>query len=282
MTDAILGCIVGGAIGDAAGISYEGCKPGEADVDELTLTRLSDDTQLTLATCEAITEAGAVDPARIAAAFLRWYREDRLFGIGASTYGALQALDVGSHWATAGRGGEYAAGNGAAMRIAPLAFCVDPDDLTPIADVVRITHHNDEAFVGALAVFQAIVCRETLCLGALAESLPDSGVRDRMQALANRSGEPIAALGAEFGASGYVVDSVPLALYAACAAQEIGFEAMIRELILAGGDTDSTCSMAGQVFGSAIGLERIPSELRARLPDRELVLSIAKKFAARA
>lgn len=51
------------------------------------------------------------------------------------------------------------AGNGAAMRIAPLAFHVDPalaQDRQVIRDVCRITHHNDEAYVGALAIVGAV------------------------------------------------------------------------------------------------------------------------------
>lgn len=284
MTDAIHGCILGGAIGDSAGIAFEGCNAGTELPVDLELTRLSDDTQLTLATCEAIAESGHVDPAEIAAAFLRWYREDRLFGIGASTYTALRSLHLGSHWAIAGRSGEYAAGNGAAMRIAPLAFCVGEDDMTTIGDVVRITHHNDEAFVGALAVYEAIRRRDRLSVDILTElagELPDTGLRDRIVALAGRQGESTSELGAEFGASGYVVESVPLAIYAACTVHDIGFEAMLRQLIKAGGDTDTTCSIAGQIAGAAIGMGALPKRLVDRLPDRDLVTRVAGEFAAR-
>src|SRR5688572_11891772 len=127
LVDAILGCIVGGAIGDAAGASFEGSPVGCVPHLVRNLDwRLTDDTQLTLATCEALTESGAPDPACIAASFLRWFRARRLTGLGASTLKALRDLEVGVHWALAGRKGERAAGNGAAMRIAPLAFCRDP------------------------------------------------------------------------------------------------------------------------------------------------------------
>jgi len=45
------------------------------------------------------------------------------------------------------------------MRIAPLAFVLDPlkaRDRTIIRDVCRITHHNEESYVGTLAVVLAI------------------------------------------------------------------------------------------------------------------------------
>lgn len=109
---------------------YEGGK-GPFSVSLDIFGPLSDDTQLTLATCEAIIEIGRPEPEAIAKSFLRWFRERRISGVGASTLKALRDLDAGVHWTLAGRKGEMAAGNGAAMRIAPVAFLVDPhrDDL---------------------------------------------------------------------------------------------------------------------------------------------------------
>lgn len=107
--DKIIGCIVGGAIGDTVG--------GVSERNEISL---SDDTQLTLATCEAITERGVVAPDVLASAFLRWFKAGELTGLGSSTLKALRDLAAGGHWALAGARGEKAAGNGAAMRIAPL------------------------------------------------------------------------------------------------------------------------------------------------------------------
>ncbi|MEK6234229.1 MAG: ADP-ribosylglycohydrolase family protein, partial [Planctomycetales bacterium] len=89
--DRVLGCVLGGAMGDGLGAAHEGSLVG-VDLDQrdenLSL-RITDDTQLTLATCEAIIERQAVDPAMIAKHFLRWFRERRLTGLGASTLKAL-------------------------------------------------------------------------------------------------------------------------------------------------------------------------------------------------
>src|ERR1044071_6644137 len=114
---------------------------------------------MTLATCEAISEIGSIDPAAIADSLTSWFKRGRLVGLGASTYKALSELSQGGHWALVGRKGEMAAGNGAAMRIAPLAFYLDAtkrDSRTLIHDVCRITHHNEEAYAGALAVLLAV------------------------------------------------------------------------------------------------------------------------------
>ena len=84
-TDRIMGCILGGAIGDCSGGPYEGSK-SPVVIEDSREWSLSDDTLLTLATCEAISENGNVDPALIAATFVRWFDESRLTGIGAATY----------------------------------------------------------------------------------------------------------------------------------------------------------------------------------------------------
>src|SRR4051794_30405994 len=123
--DRVLGCILGGAIGDALGGPYEG-QPGPLTVQPDLPWGLSDDTQLTLATCEAIIATGAITPASIADRFTAWFRSGRITGMGASTLKALRDLSAGAHWALAGRKGDRGAGNGAAMRVAPLAFCIDP------------------------------------------------------------------------------------------------------------------------------------------------------------
>src|SRR5262249_40487705 len=102
------GCLFGGALGDAWGTPYEGQKGPVRFRAPLALS-VSDDTLLTLAACDAILQSNAVDPARIAAHFVTWFRERRLNGLGSSTLKSLRDLAMGTHWALAGRRGEYAA-----------------------------------------------------------------------------------------------------------------------------------------------------------------------------
>lgn len=286
--DRVLGCIVGGAIGDALGGPYEG-QPGRVTLDPDAPWRLSDDTQLTLATCEAVCACGAVSPAAVADRFAFWFRHGRVTGVGASTLKALRDLAAGAHWALAGRKGERGAGNGAAMRVAPLAFCLDPDEpaqRTTLRDVCRITHHHDEAYAGAVAVVAAV---RAVALGRwqpgdnllalAAEVLPDTAVRDRLRAIGELDpATPVWQVGQRFGCSGYVAESVPLALFAA---QRIGrseFEQVVRDAIKAGGDTDTIGAITGQVAGAWAGLGRIPRELVQKLPDSDAILQTARAF----
>jgi len=285
-----MGSILGGAIGDCLGGPHEGWKPPLVFSHQFEW-RISDDTQLTLATCEAISKNKRVDPQSISETFAAWHRSARITGLGASTYKALSELCIGGHWALVGRRGERAAGNGAAMRIAPLAFCLDPKDPTArtvIRDICRITHHHDEAYVGALAVVMAI--REGLngnwqgesdLLPLVIDHLPDSSVRDRLSELTKvNESVSLKELASQLGASGYVVESVPLALYASQRLKKLGFAKLMEELILAGGDTDTIASIAGQITGAIIGQDGLPEEWKAKLPDREMILSIAQKFAS--
>lgn len=288
-TDRILGCFVGGAIGDAFGAVYEGQTP-PIEIDRSLGWMLTDDTQLTLATCEAIVETGQADPASIAARMATWFRAGRINGIGAATYKALSELTAGGHWALVGSRGERAAGNGAAMRIAPLAFHLNPvlpEHRQRIRDISRITHHHEEAYCGALAVVVAVrtAWLETSPLGGdllalVASALPDSLVRDRLRELSVVAGAmTLAEIAARYGASGYVVESVPMAVAAAARLEEVGFQPLMESIVSWGGDADTIASIAGQIAGCRLGFAALPVTMLAQLPERESVVEIAEHFA---
>ncbi|MFK7908060.1 MAG: ADP-ribosylglycohydrolase family protein, partial [Chitinophagales bacterium] len=67
--------------------------------------------------------------------------------------------------------------------------------------------------------------------------------------------------------SAYVVESIPLAIFAASKALEIGLGKMFQTLIEIGGDTDTNCSIAGQIAGAAMGVEKIPLSLIQQLKE---------------
>ncbi len=289
-SDGIIGCIVGGAIGDAMGSPWEGGENRGPVLDGVRW-RTTDDTQLTLATCEAIVMRGSPDPDAMAERFAAWFRERRVTGMGASTLKALRELAAGGHWALVGRKGEMAAGNGAAMRAAPLAFMLDPEreqDRSRIRDISRITHHSDEAYAGALAVIAAVrLARSGMpddmfaFIHAVAGSLPDSNVRDRLLELA--AIDPDGALAdvvSRFGNSGYVAESVPFAILASLRVREMGFEGVLAEIIRSGGDTDTNASIAGQIMGTMLGYRGLPAGLVQRLPGGEMILSMAQAFSS--
>jgi len=285
----IQGCLYGGAIGDAVGEPYEGI----ADLLDVPIEqtwRLTDDTQLTLATCEAILEAGRVEPASIARQFCQWYQARRIRGLGSSTLKAIRDLLAGGHWATSGAAGEYAAGNGAAMRVAPLAFLLDPDDNLQrqlIRDVCFITHRHDEAYLGGLAVLRAIRLMAFAennpglhILSSIADQLPDSRVRDQLLALAELPLEsPLTDVGRRYGNSGYVVKSVPLAIYSAQRITRQPFMGVLKEIVAAGGDTDTIAAMTGQIMGAYLGIQGLPDESIAQIAPLDGFAETVELFA---
>jgi ADP-ribosylglycohydrolase len=283
------GCILGGVIGDALGGPFEG-QPGPLRFHERTVWSISDDSQLTLATCESIIELGKVSPEHIAQRFVHWYRERRISGLGSSTLKSLRDLDAGVHWALAGAKGEMTAGNGAAMRIAPLAFHLDPaiaEQRQIIRDVCRITHHSEESYVGALAIVVAIRAlafdssTPAELLTHVLNSLPDSRVRDRLVEMDQLPRDSIIAdVATRFGSSGYVVDSVPLALFGARSIDRLPFDVLLRNVIEAGGDTDTIASMTGQIAGAWLGTSGIAQNLIGSISNADEIERIVDEFAA--
>ena len=270
------GCIIGGAIGDAFGSGYENIAEEKDDTFHLfgkpeirePNWQITDDTQLTLATIEVLINEDRVKPESIAKQFVGYYKKRKLRGIGASTLKSLKELSFGGHWSQAGRRGEYAAGNGAAMRIAPIAF---KEEITnsEIRDICIITHNNDEAYVGARSIVVSIReilngnwNGETNLMKLVIDQIPDTRVRDRLIEI--KDIKSLNQIG-KMGNDGYVVNSVPLAIAAANKVREIGIEEMFNQLIEIGGDTDTNCSIAGQIAGALIGRKEMPEKLIDKL-----------------
>lgn len=290
------GCMMAGAIGDAWGSSFE--NEAEINTDNTFYWggrketkrkwTFTDDTQLTMATCEVIAESLRFDPLSLAKHFLCYHKEKKLTGIGASTLKALKDLEVGADWSQAGRMGEYAAGNGAAMRIAPFAFF---QHLTreDIRNACRITHRNDEAYVGALAIVLSVKATinnawngNNNLFDLIIPELPDTLVRDRLIELNTVQYKMGINEVAEKGTNGYVVNAVPFAVFAASKVLQIGVEKMFESVINAGGDTDTNASMAGQIAGALIGMDELPEILMIKLKqvyNYEWVESIVNKTA---
>ena len=108
--------------------------------------------------------------------------------------------------------------------------------------------------------------------------IPDSRVRDRLILINSMDSlDEICNL----GTSGYVVNSVPLAIAFANRVNSLGLEKMLHILINVGGDTDTNCSIAGQIVGALIGPKQIPKRLFMNLEaieEYDWINSTIKKF----
>ncbi|MEW7291741.1 ADP-ribosylglycohydrolase family protein [Aquimarina sp. 2304DJ70-9] len=275
-----LGSILLGAIGDAMGSAYENKIKLDDNVyypfgkpkEEIPKWNITDDTQLTIATCQAFLEDINLEPNILVKYFITLFSNGKIRGIGGSTLKAFQELQAGGHWSQVGRRGEYAAGNGAAMRIAPLAF-FNHILRERIEEICSITHKNTEAYVGALSIVLSIKhiinqnWKDDISLMKLImNDLPDSKVRDRIIELNNLSKTiSIIEVANQFGNDGYVVNSVPLAIFSANKIKERSIDSIFDELIQSKGDTDTNCSMTGHIVGAYIGINCVPQHLLNQL-----------------
>ena len=279
----VANALLAGAAGDCIGAPLEG-KPAAETVRLPQRWRMTDDTILTLATCRAIGAAGRVDPETIAAAMVDAFRARSIPGLGASTLKALNDLAAGGHWALSGRSGEHAAGNGAAMRIFPLALMLDgstKQDRVLIRDVSRITHKDDEAYAGALAVVLAAHAIQqpipaASILSSLVTELPDTRVRDTLDSLAHLPADADGlAAAAVSGVSAYVAESVPLAIFLAVTNRN-NVEAAVLGAVRCGGDTDTIASIAGQLVGSTGAT--VSKQWREALPCHDEIVTLADEL----
>lgn len=283
----ILGCLLGTAVGDAAGLRREGLTPrratrlyGEAVSPDLLFGKglCSDDTEHTVILARALAlAAGDSDRfERILAGQLKRWLLAVPAGVGFATLRACLKLLVG---VGPRRSGVYSAGNGPAMRSALLGVCAKSNE--ECRDLVcrstRLTHVDPKAEQGALVVARAAGLSNLGCgstpiefLRIEAERLHGQELGERLSA-AHRSlsdgqspAEFAQAQGWSRGVSGYVNETVPAALYCWAATPQ-DFRRCVTRAVLLGGDTDSVAAITGAIAGANLGDASIPSEWISQL-----------------
>lgn len=280
------GVLLGTAVGDAVGLPAEGVS--RKRITKLFSGRwrhrlvahhgmLSDDTEHTLFIAQAL--LAHPDSVKHFSRRLGWSLRGWLLslpaGIGMATGRAILKLWLGF---SPNRSGVYSAGNGAAMRVAPIG-AIFADDSDKLAEFVhastRITHTDPRAEIGALAVARVVAwcfqsgAKERIDRDDLFELLRTCGDNpewnDLLYSLAvaiaeEKSVEEYAdALSQQNGVSGYVYRTVPLALYAWY--RHFGdFEATLTAIFNCGGDTDTVGAIGGAMAGSVVGEQGIPAD----------------------
>jgi ADP-ribosylglycohydrolase len=97
--------------------------------------------------------------------------------------------------------------------------------------------------------------------------IPDTNVRDRLIEINSKGNQCSISEISKLGNNGYVVNSVPFAIFCATKILDLGLEKMFQEIIDSGGDTDTNASIAGQIAGTLIGTKNIPEELILKLKN---------------
>jgi ADP-ribosyl-[dinitrogen reductase] hydrolase len=306
VSDRFRGLILGAAVGDALGLPAEG-------VSRRRLQRLyrghwrhrfvwgrgmvSDDTEHVFFVAQSLlaqpTSAEAF--ARRLGWSLRGWLLTLPAGIGWGTLRAIVRLWLG---VPADRSGVHSAGNGPAMRVAPIGafFAGRAAQLEAyVRSSTRLTHRDERAEVAALAVARLV---SWSIEEALAERPPlerflevlrysgDAEWRARVVQLgeAAQRGASVrefaAQLGCERGVSGYSYHTVPVAAYAWF--RHFGdFRASLVSVLDCGGDTDTTGAIVGALAGSAVGESGIPETWIEGIAERPRGTALLRELADR-
>jgi poly(ADP-ribose) glycohydrolase ARH3 len=291
--DRARGALLGTFVGDALGMPFEGAQPAEVPARLAMLdARLgrgtyTDDTQMAIALAESLLERGEVDAAALGRAFAGAHDPRR--GYGAGTTEVLRLIRSGIHPHAAAStlfGGQGSRGNGAAMRIAPVAvrYAHDRAALARAAEAsARVTHAHplarDAAVAQAVAIAAALRGEPALDAALAAARTPE--LKQRLAASARLIGarprpEEVAA---RLGNSSRGHESVPAAIYAAAAHESV--EEAITFAIRCGGDTDTIGAMAGAVAGARTGASALPSDWLDALEEGPKGRSHIEKLADR-
>ncbi len=280
---AIVGCILGTAVGDALGLPYEGMSPrrarallGPPDRHRFVWGRgmISDDTEHTCMVAQSLIECGHdVDAfARRFAARLRWWLLALPAGVGKATARSCVKLWFGIGPA---KSGVYSAGNGPAMRAAILGATIDdlPQLLNFVRASSRITHSDPKAEYGAVAI--ALAAREASqnkrvnaqrWLELVSQSLPGGAtelvelLRSALLSVARHESTVQYAkeLKLDRGVTGYTYHTVPVAIHCWLSFPD-DFRRAVTSAIECGGDADTTAAIVGGIVGAAVGRDAIPA-----------------------
>jgi ADP-ribosyl-[dinitrogen reductase] hydrolase len=202
-----VGALLGMAVGDALGTTYEFARIEQPDYPtlatgpatdvvgngpfDLKAGQITDDTQMAVCLARSLTEKRDIDMLDIATRYVAWFQH--AFDVGNQTGGALRAIEQGEPVASAGRrvwhgSGRRAAGNGSLMRCAPIGVFFARAPLEQIVEASltdSLITHADPRCTIACAAFNAAIARGV--------SDGDSLHLARTQLAAARAAIPIAA-----------------------------------------------------------------------------------------
>ncbi|QHZ49016.1 MULTISPECIES: ADP-ribosylglycohydrolase family protein [Bacillus] len=301
MADRLFPVIIGGIVGDALGV------PAEFKARNLNIKGMtgygtynqppgtwSDDTSLTLCFMEnLIEEKDETELMKKFAAYREgyWTPYGRMFDIGRATDEAIECFMRGTPVEQCGGASEFDNGNGALMRISPLAFTqsAEPDFSKRKAEIERwahITHRHPRSTLGCIIYIECLInlirhdqpdmaYRKAvhLCLDHLSESEYEREFAAYERVL----NEEMAGLQREdIISDGYVVHSLEAALW--CFLHHDRYADAVLEAVNLGGDTDTIAFITGTLAGAYHQLEGIPEEWINALARKDDILALCKKF----
>lgn len=290
--DRFSGCLLGLAAGDAVGTTVEFKPRGsfEPVLDmvgggpfDLKAGEWTDDTSMALCLAMSLLENGGFDAEDQMQRYLRWRDEGylssngRCFDIRNTVAGSLRTYEeTGKPFS--GPTGEYTAGNGSIMRLAPVPmfYFTDREAAVHYAGESSRTTHGAEECVEACRFLASVLVS---ALGGAQKETVLTGSGHSAQS------ESIAAIAegayrqkrrGEIQGSGYVVQSLEAALW--CFWSTSSYEDAVLEVANLGEDADTTAAVCGQVAGAFYGENGIPQDWLRQLARADEIRHLAEQL----
>jgi ADP-ribosyl-[dinitrogen reductase] hydrolase len=258
---------LGLALGDALGATTEFLLPGEIRYRHkvhnkiigggwlnLKAGQVTDDTEMSLCIARAIAERGCWDRVRIMELFAEWLK-GRPVDVGATCRRSISRYIIKGEI-----GKEYSdqdAGNGAAMRMAPVALFALGDEALlreKAVDQAQLTHNNKLSDAACITVGrlvqQAILGSDRPALHSIVRELIDEC--PMFQCKRYRG-----------GASAYVVETLQTVFHYFFGTAH--FEECLVGVVNQGGDADTTGAIAGMIAGAFYGMDSLPRKWLKKL-----------------
>ncbi|MGZ0134698.1 ADP-ribosylglycohydrolase family protein [Priestia megaterium] len=300
----VLSTILGGAVGDALGVPVEFKKRDTFRITTMTgygtynqpKGTWSDDTSLTMCLIDNLIDKQ--DEYDLMQKFANYWSDGywtpygEMFDIGIATSEAIRRYKSGLPKEEWGGSAEYDNGNGALMRIAPLAFTLrDEPSFTKrkeeIERIAHVTHRHVRSTLGCIIYvellirlldgnepFEAYENAVNLCQKQLTgtEYEAEFSVYERVLNLSLPH-----AVRNEIGSTGYVVSSLEASLWSFL--QSDDYEEAVLTAVNLGEDTDTIGFITGTLAGVYYQLDGIPKEWVCQLAKKEELEKACKKFA---
>lgn len=278
--------LIGISIGDAFGESFFGEESlmrsyiHQRIIPESSLD-FTDDTIMAIAVFKSLEKFGEINQDFLAEEFTKNYYLDINRGYGPSMHQYFRALKEGENWKEVSYSkfeGQGSMGSGGAMRAAVIGAYFN-DDLVQLkrsADFsCEVTHANKEAIEGtkAIALAAAFAVQEKLgiikldqqaFIQKIQDELNDSDMKSKLSKALYLDGNPSIELLVKTLGNGIkmtVQDTVPIVIWMLSRYRN-NFEECLWNTVLALGDRDTTCAMAGGVSILCCNENTIPSWIK--------------------
>lgn len=314
MIDNICSGIIGLCIGDALGVPVEFMNRDELKKSPVTdmieygthnqpKGTWSDDSSMTLCLADSISECGEINYIDIMNRFQSWANKgkytahDEVFDMGISTRKALINYANGILPLECGGKSEYDNGNGALMRILPMAYYLkykygdsysqNSEAIKSVHSVCSLTHGHIRSQI-ACGIYVAVAV--TLLQGYTSKDSVKTAIEKtttfyeknktyekempyfcRIKDIGNLSKLPEE----EIQSSGYVIHTLESALW--CLMNTNSYSECVLKAVNLGDDTDTTGAVVGGLAGLMYGYDDIPNEWVQKLVKLDFIKDICGK-----